>query len=209
MADDRWRHGGPHVPFMKAHLFRDAMKGMPVFLAAAVAAAAAADSLPPVEAGSAACSCIDWWQTKLLRMGHPNTLDRRDRTTARFELSPYLLAGRVAKAELCLTLNSYGIKDRDEFVVQRLVRNREAIRSVDTLSEDAEEIARFAIRAGERNPTRCRLDVTAAVNGLRASGHVQLVVRVCDETAERRGNPEHVPHGAEIANGGFTLEVKP
>ena len=170
---------------------------------------AAAESLPPAEAGSAACSCVEWWQTKKLRVGHPNILNRRDRTTMRFDLTPYLLTGRISKAELRLKLTHYGIKDAEDFVVDWLKDERESIREVDTLSEDAEAVGRFSIAAGEANPALRSIDVTKAVNGMLSSGHVQFVVRVRDATAETRGNPEHKPRGAEIEKDALKLEVTP
>ena len=174
-----------------------------------VAAQATAGSLLPVEAGSTACSCVAWWQTEKLRVGQPNILNRRDRTTMRFDLSPYLLAGRVSKAELRLKLKHYGIKDLEDFVVDRLKDERESIRAVDTLSEDAETVGRFSIATGEASPVLRSIDVTDAVNGMLSSGHVHFVVRVRDATAEKRGNPERKPRGAEIAKDGLCLEVEP
>lgn len=174
-----------------------------------VAAQAAAESLQPVEAGSTACSCVAWWQTEKLRVGQPNILNRRDRTTMRFDLSPYLLAGRVSKAALRLKLKHYGIRDSEDFVVDRLKDERESIRAVDTLSEDAEAVGRFSIAAGESNPVWRSIDVTKAVNGMLSSGNVQFVLRVGDTTAEMRGNPEHKPRGAEIAKDALKLEVTP
>ena len=179
-----------------------------VVLVLPVAVRAAAESLPPVEVGSTACSCVEWWQTEKLHVGQPNILDRRDRTTMRFDLSPYLLAGRISKAELQLKLKHYGIKDSEDFVVHRLKNERESIRAVDTLSEDAEDVGRFSIVAGEANPTQRRIDVTDAVNGMLSSGHVQLVLRVSDATAEKRGNPERKARGADIAKDGLRLEVE-
>ena len=179
-----------------------------VLLALPVAVQAAAESLPPAEVGSAACSCVAWWQAENLHVGQPNTLDRRDRTTMRFDLSPYLLAGRISKAELHLKLKHYGIRDLEDFVVHRLKNERESIRAVDTLSEDAEEAGRFSIVSGEANPALCRIDVTDAVNCMLSSGHVQFVVRVSDTTAEKRGNPERKARGADIAKDGLRLEVE-
>ena len=175
----------------------------------AVISAEAAHSLPPAEAGSTACSCIDWWTTEHLRVGHPNVLDRKDRTTMRFELTPYLAAGKVSRAVLNLSLGFYGITNANGFVVHRLVRDREEIRPVDTLSTDVEELGRFVIRAGDGNPSRQRIDVTEAVNALLGSGHVQFVVRVRDATAEKRGNPGHRPEGANLVKDELKLEIEP
>lgn len=182
-----------------------------VFAGAAVSVllSTAADELRPVEAGSTARSCIEWWTTDHLRVGHPNTLNRGDRTTMRFELTPYLAQGRVGRATLCLTLGHYGITNANGFVVHRLVRDREALRPVDTVSEDTEELGRFVIRAGDECPVRQRLDVTEAVNGLLRTGHDSFVVRVRDATAEKRGNPGHRPEGAELAKEELKLEIEP
>lgn len=175
----------------------------------AVISAEAAHSLPPAEAGSTACSCIDWWTTEHLRVGHPNVLDRKDRTTMRFELTPYLATGKVLRAVLCLSMDHYGITNANGFVIHRLVRDRERIRPVDTLSHDVEELGRFVIRATDASPARRRIDVTEAVNGLLGTGHVQFVVRVCDATVEKHGNPGHRPEGASIVREELKLEIEP
>lgn len=177
-------------------------------LAVVASATAAGDVLPPAEAGSTAKSCVDWWTTKNLRVGHPNVLNRGDRTTMRFDLSPYLTAGRVTRAELCLALNHYGITNANGFVAHRLVCDREEIRPVDTLSDDTEELGRFVVRSGDEKPARRRIDVTDAVNGLLETGHVNLVVRIRDATVEKYGNPGRRPEGGELVKEELRLEIE-
>ena len=179
------------------------------FAVVAFAQVAFTAELPPVEAGSTASNCIDWWTTEHLRVGQPNALDRKDRTTMRFELTPYLATGKVLRAVLCLSMDHYGITNANGFVIHRLVRDRERIRPVDTLSHDVEELGRFVIRATDASPARRRIDVTEAVNGLLGTGHVQFVVRVCDATVEKHGNPGHRPEGASIVREELKLEIEP
>jgi len=182
-----------------------------LLLAGAVVGAllsAAADDLRPLEAGSTARCCIDWWTTERLWVGHPNSLDRGDRATLRFGLTPYLARGCVARATLCLTLHPFGITNANGFVVHRLVRDREALRPVDTICEDVEELGRFVIRSGDEAPVRRRIDVTEAVNGLLGTGHVSFVVRLRDATVEKFGNPGHRAEGAELVKEELKLEIE-
>ncbi|MBP5673899.1 MAG: hypothetical protein J6X49_16045 [Victivallales bacterium] len=182
---------------------------MMVVLSAGLAVAQAADELKPAEAGSTACVCIDWWTAKHLWVGNPNLLNRKDRTTIRFDLTKYLAKGRVKKAELFLTVTPFGIYDENTFVLEQLMRERMELKSADTLSDDAEKRADFVIKSEDKPPCRQRIDVTDCVNGLLQVGHTQLVLRLRDATVENRGNKKNKAEGLEINQNELRLEILP
>ena len=130
-------------------------------MAVLLAAGVAAEELKPAEAASTACVCIDWWTTKNLWVGNPNLLNRKDRTSIRFDLTKYLAKGRVGKAELCLGVYPFGIYDENTFVVEQLMRERMELKPTDTLSDDAEKRAEFVLKPEDKPPCRQRFDVTA------------------------------------------------
>ena len=180
---------------------------MAVLLATGMAVQA--DDVKPAEAASTACVCIDWWTTKNLWVGNPNTLNRKDRTSIRFDLTKYLAKGRVAKAELCMAVHPFGIYDENTFVVEQLMRERMELKPTDTLSDDAEKRADFVLKAEDKPPCRQRFDVTECVNKLLQTGHTQLVLRLRDMTVEERGNKKNKAEGLAVIANELKLEVLP
>ena len=170
---------------------------------------AAAEDVKPAEAGSTACACIDWWTTKNLWAGNPNTLNRRDRVTMRFDLTKYLAKGRVSKAELCMAVHPFGIYDENTFVMEQLMRERMELKPADTLSDDAEKRAEFVIPAEDKPPFPQRFDVTDCINNLLKAGHTQLVLRLRDATVEERGNKKNKAEGLAVIANELKLEIMP
>ena len=185
------------------------MKGILATMAVLLAAGMAAEELKPAEAASTASVCIDWWTTKYLWAGNPNTLNRKDRTSIRFDLTKYLAKGRVQKAELCMAVDPFGIYDENTFVVEQLMRERMELKTTDTLSDDAEKRADFVIKAEDKPPCRQRFDVTECVNKLLQAGHTQLVLRLRDMTVEERGNKKNKAEGLAVIANELKLEVLP
>ena len=185
------------------------MKSILATMAVLLAAGVAAEDLKPAEAASTACVCIDWWTTKYLWVGNPNTLNRRDRTSIRFDLTKYLAKGRVAKAELCMAVHPFGIYDENTFVVEQLMRERMELKPTDTLSDDAEKRADFVLKAEDKPPCRQRFEVTECVNKLLQTGHTQLVLRLRDMTVEERGNKKNKAEGLAVIANELKLEVLP
>ena len=185
------------------------MKRVMVTMAFLLAVGAIAEELKPAEAASTACVCIDWWTTKNLWVGNPNLLNRKDRTSIRFDLTKYLAKGRVAKAELCLAVHPFGIYDENTFVVEQLMRERMELKPTDTLSDDAEKRAEFVIKAEDKPPCHQRFDVTECVNKLLQTGHTQLVLRLRDMTVEERGNKKNKAEGLAVIANELKLEVLP
>ncbi len=180
---------------------------MAVLLAAGVAAHA--EDVKPAEAGSTACACIDWWTTKNLWAGNPNTLNRRDRVTMRFDLTKYLAKGRVSKAELCMAVHPFGIYDENTFVMEQLMRERMELKPTDTLSDDAEKRVEFVVTKDTKPPFHQRFDLTDCVNQLLYGGHTQLVLRLRDATVEDRGNKKNKAEGLAVIANELKLEIMP
>ena len=185
------------------------MKSILATMAVLLAAGAIAEELKPAEAASTACVCIDWWTTKNLWVGNPNLLNRKDRTSIRFDLTKYLAKGRVAKVELCLAVHPFGIYDENTFVVEQLMRERMELKPTDTLSDDAEKRAEFVIKADDKPPCYQRFDLTECVNKLLQTGHTQLVLRLRDMTVEERGNKKNKAEGLAVIANELKLEVLP
>ena len=185
------------------------MKSILATMAVLLAAGVAAEELKPAEAGSTACVCIDWWTTKNLWVGNPNLLNRKDRTTMRFDLTKYLAKGRISKAELCMVVHPFGIYDENTFVVEQLMRERMELKPTDTLSDDAEKRAEFVIKDGDKPPCHQCVDVTECVNKLLQVGHTQLVLRLRDTTVEARGNKKNKAEGLAVLGDELKLEVLP
>ena len=180
---------------------------MAVLLTAGMAAQA--EDVKPAEAGSTACVCIDWWTTKYLWAGNPNTLNRRDRVTMRFDLTKYLAKGRVSKAELSMAVDPFGIYDENTFVMEQLMRERMELKPTDTLSDDAEKRAEFVLTKETKGPFRQRFDLTDCVNKLLQTGHTQLVLRLRDATVESRGNKKNKAEGLAVIADKLKLEIMP
>jgi hypothetical protein len=180
---------------------------MAVLLAAGMAAQA--EDVKPAEAGSTACVCIDWWTTKYLWAGNPNTLNRRDRVTMRFDLTKYLAKGRVSKAELCMAVDPFGIYDENTFVIEQLMRERLELKPTDTLSDDAEKRAEFVVTKDAKPPFTQRFDLTDCVNQMLYVGHTQLVLRLRDMTVEKRGNKKNKAEGLAVIADKLKLEIMP
>ena len=185
------------------------MKSILATMAVLLAVGAVAEELKPAEAASTACVCIDWWTTKNLWVGNPNTLNRKDRTTIRFDLTKYLAQGCIHKSELCLAVHPFGIYDENTFVLEQLMRERMELKPTDTLSDDAEKRAEFVIKADDKPPCFQRFDLTEHVNKLLQTGHTQLVLRLRDTTVEDRGNKKNKAEGLAVIATELKLEVLP
>ena len=185
------------------------MKSILATMAVLLAAGMAAEELKPAEAGSTASVNIKWWTTKYLWAGNPNTLNRRDRTSIRFDLTKYLAKGRVAKAELCMAVDPFGIYDENTFVVEQLTRERMELKPTDTLSDDAIKRAEFVLTKDTKGPSRQRFDLTDCVNSVLQAGHTQLVLRLRDTTVEERGNKKNKAEGMAVKGDELKLEVLP
>ena len=185
------------------------MKSILATMAVLLAAGMAAEELKPAEAGSTACVNIDWWTTKYLWAGNPNTLNRRDRVTMRFDLTKYLAKGRVGKAELVLAVDPFGIYDENTFVIEQLIRERMQLKPADTLSDDAEKRAEFVLTKDMKGHCFQRLDLTDCVNQLLYGGHTQLVLRLRDATVENRGNKKNKAEGLAVIANELELEILP
>jgi hypothetical protein len=180
---------------------------MAVLLAAGMAVNA--EDVKPAEAGSTACVCIDWWTTKYLWAGNPNTLNRRDRVIMRFDLTKYLAKGRVSKAELCMAVDPFGIYDENTFVMEQLMRERMELKPTDVLSDDAEKRAEFVLTKDTKGPSRQRFDLTDCVNSVLQVGHTQLVLRLRDMTVDSRGNKKNKAEGLAVKGDELKLEIMP
>lgn len=141
-----------------------------------------------------------------LAVGSPNTLNRRDKVTVRFDLSSLIFAGAVKKAWLCYRQNPFGYRS-ETILVEHFTSERWELSGKDLISTQTEVLGRYISVVGS-GQSCVILDVSSAVNADLERGFGACTFRIASETAEKLGNPENAPSGVSIVNGSIELRIE-
>lgn len=164
------------------------------------------------DTASGAVHALQTWQLggiggNWLAVGQPNTLNRDDRAVFRFDIGPYLFAGKVKKARLRLLVDP---QTRGEtFRLEHYTGERFVLAAKDLGSTQVEKVASFTVAKGTPAGLALDFDVTAHVNRDLESGFGFSAFRLRSEFAAASGNPDNTPSLITIANGSLALEITP
>lgn len=164
----------------------------------------------PKDVASGARNALETWQLggiggRWLAVGQPNTLNRDDRAVFRFDIRPYLTAGKVAKATLRLAVDP---QTRGEtFWLEHFTAERVVLAAKDLGSTQVELVHSFEVNRGTPAGLALSFDVTGAVNRDLEAGLGFVAFRLRSRCAETAGNPTNSPSLISIVNGSLSLEV--
>ncbi len=138
-----------------------------------------------------------------LAVGNPNLLNRRDKVTVRFDLSPWVFPGPVKKAWLCYRQTAFGYRP-EEIIIEHFLTERWMLSGKDLISTQTETLANYVSEVDAGQLTMI-VDVTEAVNRDLRRGFGWTTFRIASATAEREANPENAATGVTVDNGTLQL----
>ncbi len=182
------------------------MRKIPIaILLSCLALAAVADTLKVATYGGSAAVDLACWSPESPWVGNPNVCNRLDRVVFHFDLSRYLLAGRVSSASITVPMTTYGLFDQHTFELEAFERGHAPVIPMDILAGGTAPVGTVTANPGDQPVLR--FDVTEVINRALETGDGVATFRVRDLTIEKLGNRKGHEEGGAVERSLITLEV--
>ena len=160
--------------------------------------------------GSGAANSVGCWYPggiggTWLAVGNPNELNRNDRVIIRFDISPFIVKGRIRQAVLKFKMEPF--TKGETFQLEHFTVERVALSGNDLISTATEAVKDFTVRTGTPSGTELAFVVTALVNRDLSIGFGGSTFRLKSLTVEKVGNPENKPSGISVVKDSIRLEI--
>ena len=143
-----------------------------------------------------------------LWIGHGNQFDHRYRALLRFDIRPFLIAGKVKKAKLKFSvLGIYGKQSTRKFQLQYFTSEKMLLGFNDLTDVRVKKINCFTLKRKMKYPLTLSFDVSSELNSVLYKGFGSCTFRLLDEWAEKHGNPENIGAGTAIIPNSVKLYI--
>ncbi len=149
---------------------------------------------------------LDLWGERILTVGQPNACDRRDRAVIRFDLRPFLEAGKVTEARLKLDYAPLGFSDTRRLELSRFTTELGELNLYCGFLYVTEAPREWLVD-GAAGAGTLELDMTGEVNAALEKGCGSIAFRIRDCRADAEGNPGSVVRVVRLPVNGIRLEV--
>ena len=143
-----------------------------------------------------------------LWIGQGNQFDHRYRALLRFDIRPFLIAGKVKKAKLKFSvLGIYGKQAARKFQLQYFTSEKMLLGFNDLTDVRVKKINCFTLKRKMKYPLTLSFDVSSELNSALYKGFGSFTFRLLDEWAEKHGNPENIGAGTAIIPNSVKLYI--
>ena len=143
-----------------------------------------------------------------LWIGHANQFDHRYRTLLRFDIRPFLIAGKIKKAILKFSVRGiYGKQSKRKFKLQYFTIEKMLLGFNDLADIRVKNVKDFTLKRKIKYPRMLSFNITSELNSALYKGFGSCSFQILDEWAEKHGNPEHIGAGTVIIPDSVKLKI--